>query len=218
MKDKERYNRRLPHIQPKGAIFFITFRLYGSAPKVELEKLKLEFSTSWLKIRSIKDSKRVNTLKAELRKQYFTKHDELLDQNKFGNHFLKEDKIAQIVADQLHRFDKKFYHLICYCIMSNHVHILIDTTVQIPHNIIDIDDLQDFANLDVIMKRIKGAYAIYANRLLGRKGQFWDRESFDILIKNDNSLTRVMSYILENPVKAGIVEKWVDYKWSFIAT
>ena len=52
---------------------------------------------------------------------------------KYGPTFFKQPEIAKIVADELHRFDKELYKLIAYSIMSNHVQILIDTSIQIPN-------------------------------------------------------------------------------------
>jgi len=101
--------------------------------------------------------------------------------------------------------------------MSNHVHLLIDTALQVPEDIDEIlaDDFQ-FTPLDRIMKRVKGPTAVYANRILDRGGQFWARESFDHYIRNERELTNVISYILMNPVKAGLVKNWEDWAFSFL--
>ncbi|MGB4958746.1 MAG: hypothetical protein WBO36_04670 [Saprospiraceae bacterium] len=68
------------------------------------------------------------------------------------------------------------------------------------------------------MKNIKGPSPWYSNRHLNRKGQFWERESFDIYIRNDKMLDNVLSYILENPVKAGLVSKWEDFPSNYQMT
>ena len=74
---------------------------------------------------------------------------------------------------------------------------------------------ENYAQLDVIMKRIKGSSASYANKALERTGKFWNRESYDIYIRNEKMLDNVISYILENPVKAGLAKEWDDYAGSF---
>ena len=66
------------------------------------------------------------------------------------------------------------------------------------------------------MKRIKGPSAWYANKHLNRPGQFWDRESYDIYIRNEKMLNNVISYILENPVKTKLVERWEDYPGNYL--
>lgn len=87
--------------------------------------------------------------------------------------------------------------------MSNHVHVLFDCE---PYQVL---------RLDRIMKRIKGATAIYLNEQLKLSGQFWARESFDHLVRSGGEVLRIEKYILENPVKAGIVSNWKDYFFSF---
>lgn len=90
--------------------------------------------------------------------------------------------------------------------MSNHVHLLIDTSIQTPDAKI---------SLDKIMKRIKGPTAVYANRILNRRGRFWMLESYDHYIRDDNELSAIYYYILNNPVKAGLVEDWKDWKYTY---
>ncbi|MFK7980359.1 MAG: transposase [Saprospiraceae bacterium] len=137
---------------------------------------------------------------------------------KDGPTFLKQPDIAKIVADELLRFDDKLYKLIAYSIMPNHVHILIDTNIQIP-NFFDVSKWEslEFEPLSNIMKKTKGPSAVYANRLLDRKGKFWQRESYDHYIRNVKEFNRVIAYILNNPVKAGLVKRWEDHPFTFLA-
>ena len=99
--------------------------------------------------------------------------------------------------------------------MSNHVHLLIETSIQID-SLEDEKELnENYTQLDIIMKRIKGSSASYANRALGRTGKFWNRESYDIYIRNEKMLTNIISYILENPMKAGLAKEWNSYPGNF---
>lgn len=171
-KIKESYRRNLPHIQPIGATFFVTFRLKDSIPKAKLWELKQAFET---KVDTIKISNHPNKdfLLYDERKRFFAQYDALLDSMKYGPTFLKQPEIAKIVADEIHRFDNDFYQLIAYSIMPNHVHILIDTSIQIP-TMLDVSTWEslEFEPLSNIMKRIKGSSAVYANRLLDRSEKF----------------------------------------------
>jgi len=133
-----------------------------------------------------------------------------------GPHHLTQKEIAQITEKQLKRFDRKLYNLICYSILSNHVHILIDTSVQVPTEVDKYNESWHYSNLDVIMKRIKGPSAVYSNRVLGKSGLFWERESYDIYIRNERMLMNVIHYILNNPVKAGIVKSWEEHEWTYV--
>lgn len=215
-KIKTFYRRNLPHLQPIGSAFFVTFRLKGSIPRQRLFGLKKEFEEKKHNLL------RQNTLQAklELEEQYhrfFLKYDQLLHDVKTGPHFLKDPAIASIVSEQIHRFDGQLYDLVAYCIMSNHVHILIDTGLQIPEGI-DLYSFEEleFEPLERIMKRIKGASARFANLALDRFGHaFWQRESFDRLIRDGKEFDRVVGYILNNPLKAGLVRKWDDFPFSF---
>lgn len=165
---KTYYKRFLPHIHPIGATFFVTFRLKGSLPKHILSNLRTNYENNIIHYKNIKslDNK---TLLYNEQKRYFKQFDELLNQIKTGPHYLKNPKIADIIKNQLHIFDKKLYDLVAYCIMSNHVHILIDTSIQIE---IDSNEESFFEPLQNIMKRIKGPTALYANRVLAKKGGF----------------------------------------------
>ncbi len=212
-KSKIFYKNKLPHYQPVGAAFFVTFRLFGSIPKSKTGELKKLYKSEIIQLRKNEEKNREEIL--SLRYKYFKKFDELLEKDNIGPHYLKEENISKIVSEQLHRFDNEFYELIAYTIMSNHVHILIDTGIQLSSEINEYDLNNSYVPLDKIMKRIKGPTAIYCNRDLNRKGKFWDRESYDVYIRNHKMLLNIISYILENPVKAGIVKNWRDYKWSY---
>jgi REP element-mobilizing transposase RayT len=55
-----------------------------------------------------------------------------------------------------------------------------------------------------------------ANRELGRQGPFWQDESHDRVVRNENELNRVIQYVLDNPVKAGLVQTWEEWLWSYV--
>ncbi len=215
-KTKTAYFQRLPHLQPKGAAFFVTFRLFGSIPKSNMEVLKCRYEEKLIVAQKSEDTKDRRANIHRLRKQYFAEYDRLLDKIESGPVYLAQDSIAEIVSRQIHRFDREFYNLICCTIMSNHVHMLIDTDVQLNENMRVPQLTEKYTNLDQIMKRIKGASARYANVALGRKGQFWERESYDMYIRNERMAGNVVSYILSNPIKAGMADSWEKYKWNYL--
>jgi len=51
------------------------------------------------------------------------------------------------------------------------------------------------------MKYIKSFSSKACNKILGRTGQFWQKESFDRLVRDETELRRILVYILQNPVK-----------------
>lgn len=214
---KTYYRRRLPHLQPVGGTFFVTFRLYNSIPKSQLFKLKADFENRMEELKLCKAQEGWRKMLHKARSDLFLRYDNLLDQSTRGPHFLKKPVIAEIIKEQLHRFNGKLYQLLAYTVMSNHVHILIDTSLQLPEEYDPILwESFDFKPLDEIMRRIKGASARYANIQLEREGRFWQSESYDCLITSDKQLDNVIAYILSNPVKAGLVDNWEKYPYSYV--
>ncbi|MGH9765501.1 MAG: hypothetical protein ACREDR_27685, partial [Blastocatellia bacterium] len=53
------------------------------------------------------------------------------------------------------------------------------------------------------------------NVALGRTGAFWQHESFDRVIRDEDEFDRTIRYVLNNPVKAGLVGYWKDWKWNY---
>jgi REP element-mobilizing transposase RayT len=83
--------------------------------------------------------------------------------------------------------------------MPNHVDLLILPKAPVP----------------VIMRWLKGSTARRANLLLGRTGQpFWQDESFDHWVRNNTEFDRIVRYIQENPVTAGLVSSAELWLWS----
>ena len=122
------YKRNLPHIHPRDGIFFITFRLANSLPTNILKKLKEE-NDSKIKLfekKFNKNNKEFDREKYNLEKRYFAKFDKWLDRSSEGPKWLKDVLIATTIANKIHELNSTRYRLIAYCIMSNHVHLLID--------------------------------------------------------------------------------------------
>lgn len=63
----------------------------------------------------------------------------------------------------------------------------------------------------------KGYTAVAANRLLNRSSPFWEHESYDHFVRDEAELNRIRRYILQNPVKAGLVESAEAWPWSYAA-
>ena len=175
---KRFYRRKLPHWHPEASSIFLTWRLHGSLPK--------NFTF---------DSGDSESGKA------FVRFDRVLDRTPDGPHWLRDSRIAQLVAEAIEFGDKslRHYDLIAYVVMSNHVHVLLSPLADMPR----------------ITKSLKGTTARRANVILGHSGQaFWQRESFDHWPRNDFERRRIIGYIEANPVTAGLVAKEQDWPWS----
>ena len=223
------YRRNLPHIQPSGATFFVTFHLAGSLPRRILEQWKREKS-SLLKLQN--DSSFVASKGVALRqkrehhewkRQWFQKFEKTLDNAQDGPLWLKDERIAEEVAKSLHYRDGKVYRLDAYCIMANHVHIVFAPLPIEPtgRDTVDTRDNTSQTNslcyntLSSIMQSLKGYTAWKANRLLGRSGAFWHHKSYDHAVRNASEWQRIITYVLNNPVKADLVSEWTKWQWSY---
>ena len=201
------YKRNLPHYQPPGGTFFVTFRLKDSVPMRKLKNQQLKQEEEMFTKKFISEEER-----NDYHLQCVFANDELLDKIKSGPFFLEEEAIAQLVIEKIEEYDGRLYDLLCYCIMPNHVHLLIDTQIQLAD---DGSTPEDYVQLQDIMRLIKGGTAIAANRLLNRSGPFWESESYDHWVRNEESLFRIVAYIMENPCKANLVNRWQDWPYSF---
>ncbi len=113
-----------------------------------------------------------------------------------------------MVAETLRYWEDVKYDLLAYTIMPNHVHVLFT-----PLPVGKESDI--YHRLPDIMQSIKGYTAWRANRILGRRGHFWQEESYDHFVRNERELKRIVRYIVNNPVKAGLVHTPEEWKWTY---
>lgn len=199
------YRRNLPHIQPPGATFFITCRLTGSIPRQVLLQLHEEFEAIQSELERMPDSPERNKRFYREKLLFFGKWDAALAAGT-GSDYLRNPAVAHLVADSIHNFDNQRYRLICYCIMPNHIHFLLRPMPKAE---------MDYYSLAQINHSLKGYTAVKANKLLDRSGKFWQHESFDHFARNEAESQRIVSYILNNPVKAGLVKEWREWPFSY---
>jgi putative transposase len=67
-----------------------------------------------------------------------------------------------------------------------------------------------------IKQGIKGASAHKINGLLNRRGQVWQRESFDRVLRREESVRAKVEYMIRNPVRAGLVRSASEYRWLWV--
>jgi REP element-mobilizing transposase RayT len=185
----------LPHWQCDQAIYHISFRLVDSVPQSVLQR--------WLHERNclIANAKQQgNELSQEsqtkLRNFYCEKIEKYLDAG-YGRCYLRKAEIAQLVADSFTYFDNVRYRLHAWCIMPNHVHIIVEA---MPDN-----------DLSKIIHSWKSYSAHRANRALGLTGAFWQQDAYNHIIRNKQEYVFQIQYTWENPEKAGI-QNW---KWRW---
>lgn len=209
------FRRRLPHYHLPNATYFITFRLAGSLPFETVKRLQDEYN---LELRRIEQTLS-NGLQEEARQMaqtaYFLRVDSILDQVLHGPRWLSQAECAQTVVDCIHELEPTHYHLHAFCIMPNHVHLLIDQQ-EIPDPASRRDG-RHYTALSQALRILKGKSAALCNRILKRYGTFWQHESYDHVIRNEQEYKRILQYILENPLKAGLVDEWEQWPYSYVA-
>jgi len=146
------------------------------------------------------DEAQIQQIREKIVRAYFRNLDRYLDGGDCGPNWLRDARLADTVKNALHFFDAKKYALIAFCIMSNHVHLLITPLME----------GGVFLSLASIMHSLKRYTSRECNKLLNRTGSFWAAESFDHYVRDEEELSRTVRYILNNPVKAGLVSKWED--------
>jgi REP element-mobilizing transposase RayT len=109
--------------------------------------------------------------------------------------YLAQPEIADLVAGALQHFDGVRYQLLAWCVMPNHVHVVFQPAPEY--------------ELPGILHSWKSFTAKHANKVLKKGGEFWQREYYDHLARDEQDLDRIVRYVMENPARAGLK----DWKW-----
>jgi REP element-mobilizing transposase RayT len=117
----------------------------------------------------------------------------------YGACHLRNRRLAQVVQENLWHHDGVQYRLLAWVIMPNHVHALIEVW-QTP--------------LGEILKGWKSYTSKIANKILGCRGTFWQDDYFDRYIRDEDHYRRVVRYIENNAVKAGLARIPAEWLWS----
>ena len=103
--------------------------------------------------------------------------------------------------------DGKRYILHAAIVMPDHVHLLL-TAMRDQNG-------WPYA-LPAILKLIKGASARNVNKLLGGSGPVWQEESFDHVLRSEESFSEKLEYMRQNPVRHGLVKRAEEYSWLWV--
>lgn len=203
------YRRKLPHWQPKGAQYFITLRLADSLPSNVIEEINTLRSHSQRKNHPDDIISQMN-----YRREVFRRYELALDTCKSGPTWLNNPTVAKVVCEALHYRDSNEYDLFAYCIMSNHVHIVFEHFDK-HQNEKPSNSLKKEYAVTEILQELKRYTAQKSNKILYRKGAFWQSESYDRVIRDAEELENTIAYTLNNPVKAGLVKQWKEWPYTY---
>jgi len=221
--------RHRPHIHPAGATLFVTYRLAGSIPQSTIRVYNAQ--KDWIENELIRLRKEARGTQAaetqehikrieQFHREWFAKFEDSLHKAKSGPMWMRDDRVAAKVAESVKRLDGDSYVLDAFCVMSNHVHSVFKPLLSEAELSESLDDnghltfLCKHSGLSRIMQSLKGRTARECNLALSRSGQFWEHESFDHVVR-PGRLSATVRYVLTNPVKAGLVKDWREWRWSY---
>jgi urease accessory protein len=181
----------LPHWDFADSVQAVTFRLADSLPNKVVKEWREELRVAI----DSPDTQVSQKARADLQQRISHFEDA-----GHGSCLLAKPEHAKVVQDALIKGHGTTYKLIDWCIMPNHVHVLIRLLDETP--------------LGKVIKHWKAPTAVEINRLENRTGSFWMIDYHDRLIRDLDHLHNAKAYIRNNPVKAGICEKPEDWAFS----
>ena len=112
----------------------------------------------------------------------------------------EDDEDYQKYLETLKTYQEKSGYIIyAYCIMSNHIHLLIKEVTD---------------DLGIAFRRIGASYVYWYNWKYGRRGHLFQDRYKSEMVETDSYFLTVLRYIHQNPYKAGMVKNIADYPWS----
>ena len=194
------YFRHLPHWRQEGATYFVTFRLADSLPKVKLDELA-GIRREWERLHPPPHERQ--SLEA-LARQQTERIERWLDEG-MGSCLLKEQSASTLLTEAMHHFDGKRYTLGAYVVMPNHCHVILRPLALGEHE------------LEAIVGSWKQYSAKRINEQRATKGEVWQDESYDRIVRDEEHLYRCLQYIGRNHAKAGLTRDdcplWIRPEW-----
>jgi len=187
-----RKRSRLPHWDVDRGTYFITTSLADAVPREVRTRIDEERIAYVAEV----ERRRGRMTKAEefaLRQLIRDRLEQTLDAG-IGECWLDRPPVADIVSNAITFFDCERYELLAWCVMPNHVHLLLRMLE---------------GRIAGVMRSLKTFTAREANLVLSRAGTFWEAEYYDWSVRDVGELLRTVEYIRANPLKVGLV----DWPW-----
>lgn len=118
------------------------------------------------------------------------------------------ERARSIVLEVCLRGNSSLFELLAVVVRPDHVHLALDPLVSSDGPVC----------IARIMQAIKSTSAHRINRELGHEGTVWQQESLDRALRQEEQLEDKIDYMMENPVRAGIVRNPDDYQWLWRKT
>jgi REP-associated tyrosine transposase len=201
--------RNLPHWDVPGATYFVTTCLEGSIPatgRLDIARYRAE-----LERRDRPPDVTEEEWETRLWKLSFARLDGWLD-SRPAVRWLERPELADKVRNALLYFAGERYDVIAYVIMPSHMHWVFRPRAEWVAT--RPADPPYRSPRECIMHSVKRYSGNECNLALDRRGTFWQSESYDHWVRDADELERIIRYVEENPVKAGLVKKPEDWRWS----
>ena len=154
--------------------------------------------------------------------------------------FVLEDIEKEYLVELLKKLSSVYFaEVLRFCIMGNHFHILVrmhqdknysDDEIRERYKLYYGEKAHDeglnsekilqfrrkWANLSEYVREIKQGFSWFYNKRHKRKGFFWSGRFKSVIVDNGETLINCLAYIDLNPVRAGLVDKPENYRWSSI--
>ena len=116
-------------------------------------------------------------------------------------YLLQSDRMAELFCRKLLEFrDNGKFFLHAFVVMPDHIHLLLTVT--------------DGLTLERVMQFIKGGFSHEAGRLAGSTEPFWQKSFVDRRVRDSAECVKVVEYIYQNPVRAGLVGSAEEFTYS----
>lgn len=193
--------RNLPHWFQAGAAVFVTFRTADSLPKPVVLRMQQEFrdwiiakqwplvlADGFFRLKTTEFNQAFEALSDKERASFVKQSGRLMYHELdccHGDCPFRRPDLAALLAEQLLHFDGRKYDLDCFVIMPNHVHAIVQ--------------FRRGYDMKVVSQSWLRYSAREINKVLGRTGEFWQREPFDHLIRSVRQFEYLRGYIVANP-------------------
>jgi len=225
--------RRLPHWDVADATYFVTACLEGSISALGLQSIR-EYRRE-LDARPCPPALTQPEWEHHKHKLVFAKIDKLLDGDPVVRH-LEQTQLANEVRSSVYHFAGTRYHVLAYVVMPSHLHWVFHPLPQWCDSLIRRAGFQparhsaksrqagslpygqkaeqDRTPREIIMHSVKSFTGNVCNELLGSDEPFWQAESYDHWVRDEDELLRIIDYVEQNPVVAGLCESAEQFVYS----
>ncbi len=206
--------RRLPHQDVEGHPIFITGCLDGSLSAIGLSQIERYREQLYTKTKP--DGLTLQQWDERKQKLLFAFVDNLLDHESAVRH-LEDSAQTEIVQNAFQYFANERYKLLAFVVMPSHHHwrFLPDEAwaIEAVQRSRDVSGNQKTPR-EIISHSIQSYTATMCNRVREATGVYWQHETFDHWARDKAETLRIIDYIEQNPVKAGLVSAASDYRFS----